>query len=85
MNKKFWSAGFLVITKVYAVIASPFRGTNNPLPSRDGNNHFTGMSKTSLTFHTVQCAAYKIFHLLIHGNKSHLMRSSFERFVFIDN
>ena len=24
-NKKFWSAGFLVIPKVYAVIASPFR------------------------------------------------------------
>ena len=23
-NKKFWSAGFLVIPKVYAVIASPF-------------------------------------------------------------
>ena len=25
MNKKFWMAGFLVIPKVYAVIASPFR------------------------------------------------------------
>ena len=24
MNKKFWMAGFLVIPKVYAVIASPF-------------------------------------------------------------
>ena len=28
MNKKFWMAGFLVIPKVYAVIASPFRRNN---------------------------------------------------------
>ena len=31
MNIKFWSAGFLVIPKVYAVIASPFSKKQNLL------------------------------------------------------
>ena len=30
MNIRFWMAGFLVIPKVYAVIASPFSGSGFP-------------------------------------------------------
>jgi hypothetical protein len=34
MNMEFWMAGFLVIPKVYAVIASPFSKANEVLASK---------------------------------------------------
>ena len=37
MNIKFWSAGFLLIPKVYAVIASPFRTYTDSLYEATGN------------------------------------------------
>ena len=45
MNKKFWMAGFLVIPKVYAVIASPFRSKSDD----EGNVPFYKTPMAKLT------------------------------------